>query len=217
MTAVGVLGLALTGSLGSRPALGQPGLGWVLWGGGASRGVWAGMTAGMMGGGPAAWRTGRLVDRAGLQNLVREGEAGVQINRKTNTVRYPGRSAMIVALASPHGKPDMTWEIDGLVNPTLVVRAGARLTVTLVNADWGYLHGFELTPTPPPYPFMAMMSSATWFVVPPLPERTTKSLTTARYYSQSAALTVRSGVYYYLCPVPGHAQQGMYGRLVVTA
>ena len=28
-------------------------------------------------------------------------------------------------------------------------------------------------------------------------------------------IAVRAGTYYYLCQVPGHAQMGMYGELVV--
>ncbi|MHB1087594.1 MAG: sulfocyanin-like copper-binding protein [Acidimicrobiales bacterium] len=37
----------------------------------------------------------------------------------------------------------------------------------------------------------------------------------ANYYSSSSILTLAAGTYYYLCPVPGHAQQGMYGKFVV--
>ena len=109
----------------------------------------------------------------------------------------------------------MTWEIDGLVNPTLVIPAGARVQVILANTDWGYMHGFEVTSTPPPYSFMSMMSVNSDFLLMPLPERTTKSLSTARYYTRSGQLHLSPGTYHYLCPVPGHAQQGMYGTLKI--
>ncbi len=168
---------------------------------------------GMMGSGYGA---GRLVNHAGLAAAVRQGTLGATIDHQTNTVTYAGGAVLLVALASPHGQPNMTWEIDGLVNPTVVVRPGARVTVDLVNTDWGYMHGFELTATPPPYPFMAMMGIANNFLLMPLPERTAKDLATAQYYTSTRSFTAVRGTYYYLCPVPGHAQQGMYGKLVIS-
>ena len=170
---------------------------------------------GMVGGyGSGANRS--LVNNAQLNQLVRQGEAGAIINRKTNTVTYKGQNVTLVALASPHGKPNMTWEIDGLVNPTVVVSSKAQVRVTLVNTDWGYMHGFEVTTSPPPYPFMSMMAINTDFFLMPLPPRTTKSLPSAQYDATSGLLNLRAGTYYYLCPVPGHAQQGMHGTLRVT-
>jgi len=170
---------------------------------------------GMMGGyGAGANRS--LVNNAQLNQLVRQGEAGAIINRKANTVTYRNQSVTLVALASPHGKPNMTWEIDGLVNPTVVVSSKAQVRVTLVNTDWGYLHGVEVTTTPPPYPFMSMMAINTDFLLTPLPQRTTKALPSAQYDTTSGLLNLRAGTYYYLCPVPGHAQQGMHGTLRVT-
>lgn len=157
----------------------------------------------------------KLISNSGLVTLVQTEEEGVVVVHKTNSVMYNGGSADIVALASPDGKPNMTWEIDGLVNPTVVVRANTQITVDLVNTDWGYMHGFEITTTPPPYPYMSMMGISNQFVMMPLPERGTKNLSTANYYSSSSILTLVAGTYYYLCPVPGHAQQGMYGKFVV--
>ena len=174
-------------------------------------------SGGMMGGAMTGTTDARLVNGSALTALVRGGDAGAVINAAANTVRYTTSSVTLVALASPHGKPNMTWEIDGLVNPTITVPAGAHITVHLVNTDWGYMHGFELTTTTPPYPYMSMMGIANDFLVMPLPERTTKDLATARFYTRTASLTLASGTYDYLCPVPGHAQQGMYGRLIVQS
>ena len=185
-----------------------------MMGGGSASGMMGGGSAGgMMGSGYGA---GRLVNHAGLAAAVRQGTLGATIDHQTNTVTYAGGAVLLVALASPHGQPNMTWEIDGLVNPTVVVRPGARVTVDLVNTDWGYMHGFELTATPPPYPFMAMMGIANTFLLMPLPERTAKDLATAQYYTSTRSFTAVRGTYYYLCPVPGHAQQGMYGKLVIS-
>ena len=153
---------------------------------------------------------------AGLFALVSQGEQGASIDQNTNTVTYTGRIVTLVALASPHGKPNMTWEIDGLVNPTIVMRPGTQVDVVLANTDWGYMHGFELTATPPPYPSMAMAGVTSDFFLMPLPPRTTRTTSSARYYTRSANLITTSGTYHYLCPVPGHAAMGMFGTIVVS-
>lgn len=156
------------------------------------------------------------MSNAQLHQLVKEGEVGATINKNAKTVTYTGTNVNLVALASPHGVPNMTWEIDGLVNPTIMIPSGAKVHVTLVNPDWGYMHGFEITTTPPPYAQMPMMSINNDFLLPPLSQRTTQSLNTAEYYSRSGHLHLQKGTYYYLCPVPGHARQGMYGVLKIS-
>ncbi|MHB8293349.1 MAG: cupredoxin domain-containing protein [Acidimicrobiales bacterium] len=174
------------------------------------------MGSGMSGGG--AGRRGTVnntVNNSSLAGLVRHGEQGAVIDAKTNTVTYKSQAVNLVALASPHGKPNMTWEIDGLVNPTVVVPPNAHLNVVLVNTDWGYMHGFELTTTAPPYPHMAMAGVVDSFFLMPLPPRTTHSVTTASYYTRTGSITPPAGTYHYLCPVPGHAAAGMFGTLVV--
>ncbi len=97
----------------------------------------------------------------------------------------------------------------------MLVRQGATVDVILVNTDWGLMHGFELTSTPPPYPYMAMMGINNGFFLMPLPPRTAENLAPARYYTEEGSFTAVSGSYYYLCQVPGHAAAGMFGRLVV--
>jgi rusticyanin len=186
-----------------------------------------GGATGMMGGGAAAYgamgssmtggggASGGAITNASLAALVSHGEQGASVDPTADTVTYKGQAVTLVALASPHGKPNMTWEIDGLVNPTVVVRPGAQLDVVLVNTDWGYVHGFELTTTPPPYPYMAMAGVAPSFFLMPLPPRTTKDTATATFHTESAAFITRPGTYHYLCPVPGHAAMGMFGTLIV--
>ena len=186
-----------------------------------------GGATGMMGGGAAAYgamgssmtggggASGGAITNASLAALVSRGEQGASIDPTANTVTYMGQTVTLVALASPHGEPNMTWEIDGLVNPTVVVPSAAQLDAVLVNTDWGYMHGFELTTTQPPYPEMAMAGVADNFFLMPLPPRTEKDTATASYYTRSASFTTASGTYHYLCPVPGHAAAGMFGTLVV--
>ena len=203
---------------------GYPGGGAMMggaWGGKGANGRVGGIMGGtaMMGGpvsGSSMTGRGNTISAAGLSSLVSRGEQGATVDTVTNTVTYAGRSVSLVALASPHGKPNMTWEIDGLVNPTVSVAPGARVTVVLVNTDWGYMHGFELTTTQPPYPEMAMAGVADNFFLMPLLPRTEKDTATASYYTRSASFTAVAGTYHYLCPVPGHAAAGMFGTLVVS-
>ncbi len=210
-------------SSGGAGAWGYTGGGAMM--GGVSGGNGANGVGGMMGGtgtmgGPAGGSSmmdgGGAVSAGGLSSLVSQGEQGATVDTAANTVTYAGRSVSLVALASPDGKPNMTWEIDGLVNPTVSVAPGARVTVVLVNTDWGYMHGFELTTTQPPYPEMAMAGVADNFFLMPIPPRTEKDTATASYYTRTASFTAAAGTYHYLCPVPGHAAAGMFGTLVVS-
>lgn len=152
-----------------------------------------------------------------VQQQVRTSERGVTINRATNTITYRGHHDLLVPLAAPaalHLK-GMQWEIDGLINPTVVVPSGARVTVDLVNADQGYLHGFEVTTARAPFGEMAMMQGAVAFpgafIMPISPESHGGAP-----HAQTVFTTTASGTYSYICPVPGHAALGMAGTLRVS-
>ena len=199
-----------TGASGTGFPMGSLGGATGMMGGGAA--AYGAMGSSMTGGGGAS---GGAITNASLAALVSHGEQGASVDPTADTVTYKGQTVTLVALASHDGKPNMTWEIDGLVNPTVVVRPGAQLDVVLVNTDWGYVHGFELTTTPPPYPYMAMAGVAPSFFLMPLPPRTTKDTATATFHTESAAFITRPGTYHYLCPVPGHAAMGMFGTLIV--
>ncbi len=73
-----------------------------------------------------------------------------------NTVHYNGLRPEVVALGAPPGRPGMFWEVDGKVNPTIVVAAKSEITLVFADGDPGQHHGFELTTAAPPYARMAM-------------------------------------------------------------
>lgn len=188
-------------------------------------------TAGGMGGAGAMMGSGRM----GASGLVMPGRAGddgsatlvpasrmeaaaaaaaCQAHIDGTTVAYTSTQVHLVALGAPGSRPGMFWEVDGVVNPTVVVPAGARITVEFADGDPGYQHGFEVTAAPPPYPSMAMMGAGVVapgaFVMPVAAPRG------ASWYSETTTFTAPpAGTYYYLCPVPGHARQGMWGKLIV--
>lgn len=111
--------------------------------------------------------------------------------------------------------------IYGLVNPTLVVPAGAVIHVTFVNLDDDMYHNFVVTTAPPPYPYNVMpyigayggmgpqmMAYMRW--VPPA------NYSDGRAYGYYYTLTfAEPGTYWYLCTYPGHAEEGMYGKIIV--
>jgi len=149
--------------------------------------------------------------------LVRQSERGVTIDRATNTITYHSAHDLVVPLAAPAALhlPGMQWEIDGLINPTVVVPRGAQVTVDLVNADQGYMHGFEVTKATPPFQEMAMMQGTAAFpgafVMPIWPETSH-----GQYHRSTQFTAATAGTYHYICPVPGHAAHGMAGQFVVS-
>ena len=166
---------------------------------------------GMMGG-----ALGSVWTPSKVSALVKQSEKGVTLNKTTNTITYHSRHVLLVPLAAPAALhvSGMQWEIDGLINPTVVIPKGAHVTVDLVNADQGYMHGFEITTAEPPFIRMAMGQGSIAFArafVMPIPPETTQG----QYHRSTQFAASKAGTYYYICPVPGHAAAGMAGRFIV--
>ncbi len=169
-------------------------------------------------GGMMGTASGSVWTPAHVAALVRQSEQGVTIDRVTNTITYHGTHDLLVPLAAPAALhlSGMQWEIDGLINPTVVVRNGAQVTVDLVNADRGYMHGFAVTKASPPFHEMAMMQGTAAFsgsfIMPILPETSQ-----GQYHRSTQFAATTAGTYHYICPVPGHAAHGMAGKFVVSS
>ena len=173
-------------------------------------GTASGSAQGMMGAASGSrWTT------AHVTTLVHNSERDVTIDRTTNTITYHADHVVLVPLAAPQALPGMRWEIDGLVDPRVVVPAGAHVTVDLVNEDPGYLHGFLVTTAHPPFGDMAMMQGTMPFanaLIMPIAPPTGAGFA----HATTTFIAAAAGTYAYICPVPGHAAHGMAGRLVVT-
>jgi rusticyanin len=108
------------------------------------------------------------------------------------------------------------FEIAGIVNPTVVVPAGAHVSIEVINADDDMAHGLVITVGGAATAWMPMMSAApafagaaAWFL--PIP-------TAAGMHAATLSFTAATaGTYTYLCPVPGHAAKGMAGTFTVSA
>ena len=142
--------------------------------------------------------------------------AGARVNGAARTVTFTTASVRLVAVASPADGPDETFRIAGLVNPALIVPVGAQVSIQVINADPDTAHGLVITAsqdTSSPMPMMtsrpAFPGSALWFLGNP---------TTAGMHTATLAFTATTpGTYRYLCPVPGHAQEGMTGTFTVSS
>lgn len=190
-------------STGSAPA-GRPA------GGASSR------NEGMMGGTSTGQGGRGVVTSAQVSALAVRAREQANVVPAANRISYHTANVVLVMVGAPPGRPGMFWQVDGaLVNPTVVVPAGSRVTVEFANGDPGQHHGFELTTGTPPFPRMAMrggtVAAAGALIMPvPPPEG-------SRWYAARTSFTAPSpGTYHYICPVPGHAERGMWGTLVVT-
>ena len=173
-----------------------------------------GMGPGLMGFGGGAGVGGQPVAPGEAASLGAAVPAGATLDRASNTITFTGTSVALIVLASPSDGPDETFRIAGLTNPTLVMPRGAQVTLRLVNADAGMVHNWLIANAQPPSPYVAMMAGPVVFgaIAPVLAEATSSGLPSATLTFTASA----SGRYTYLCAVPGHAQQGMYGGLVVV-
>jgi len=140
--------------------------------------------------------------------------AGATVDKGANRITFGSSPVQLSVVGSPPGNPDETFRAAGLVNPTIVVPRGARVTLTVINADPDTAHGLVVTSTGSSSSYMPMMTTpqafsgaAVWFLGNPTP---------AGMHEGSMTFTAStSGTYQYICPVPGHAQKGMVGSFIV--
>jgi rusticyanin len=224
----GMMGNSSYGSYGWMTS--QAGYRWMM--GGVSSPGWmtgalpsAMMGTGMMGtgtgtdpgkimGGLWANAPGPRVSAAQAAALGSRVPVGARAGKAAGTITFTAGTVRLAILASPAGGPDETFRAAGLVNPRIVVPAGARVTIQLINADSDTAHGLVITASDATGSWMPMMTarpaftgSALWFLGNP---------TAAGMHDGTLTFTAATpGTYRYLCPVPGHAQKGMTGTFTV--
>ena len=119
--------------------------------------------------------------------------------------------------AEAHAEDDV-FVINGLVNPTLVVKAGSSMRINLINLDDDMAHNLVVGTMNPPYSYMpmqGMMTNSGSFLsfMPVLPQEDEHN--GIAYESSTTVRLDNPGVYWYLCTYPGHAEDGMYGKIIV--
>jgi plastocyanin len=217
-------GSMMGGSRGSTKA--DPSLSWMM--GGTTAPGWmdgGSLPAAMMGTSKDAGAVmGRLFadapgDRVSASAAAQLGNArpaDAIVDAKDHRITFSGKMVHLTALANPAGGPNDTFRIAGLVDPTIAVRAGSRVSIEVVNADTDAANGLAVVAEGSAAASMPMQTaapsfggSALWFLGNP---------TFAGMHAGTLAFTAgRAGSYQYLCPVPGHAKGGMVGAFVVMA
>jgi rusticyanin len=127
----------------------------------------------------------------------------------------PDKSVNITGRQPPSYATDDVFVIYGLINPTLVIRSGSSVQFTVVNLDNDMFHNLVVSAYGPPYGSMSMqgMMSGSW--MPYLPPAD-YSQGSAPEYSYTLTLS-QPGTSWYICTYPGHAESGMYGKIIVTS
>ncbi|MEK6987752.1 MAG: hypothetical protein AABX97_06630 [Candidatus Thermoplasmatota archaeon] len=127
-----------------------------------------------------------------------------------HTLWLPRGSVNLVVYASPPIH-HMDFVIQGMVNPTIHVAAGSRITVTVVNMDGDMYHNWALSARGPPFSSMPMMGSGTMMTMSML-----GPAFSGGYWGQDMSFTASTGSSWYLCTVAGHASEGMFGSFVAA-
>ncbi len=125
----------------------------------------------------------------------------VSADKKTLTFRQ--KTVRIIAHSGP-ANDMLSYRIDGLRNPTLVVPAGATIKALYINTDDDMTHNLR---------FGTQHTAAAPSVgTPNLAHKTGTAF-------HAADVTLRApskpGTYYYFCTIPGHAPGGMWGTVRV--
>lgn len=197
--------------------------------GGGMMGSGSGMGPGMMGSyssGSGSYKTTSIKDVTGKINSLPNG---ANLNKDTDTITFDSTSIDLTSFAmmgddainttgysppsSAHSGGDV-FVIGGLINPTLVVKSGTQLRVTLINLDEDMSHNLVITESAPPYSTMSMMNSGGFLNTMPILPNDEKDQGYAYEYTNSITLS-QPGTYWYICTYPGHAEEGMYGKIIV--
>ncbi len=183
---------------------------------------------------------GQLVSVRHAIQMMHNASSSSKVISHNNTVIFGSENTKVVALAMgrdratnltamqpPSYSKDDVFVIDGLINPTLVVPKGTFVQFEVINLDDDEYHNLMISSFSPPYPYMAIMlsmgtmmsnlqggvQSKSYPVVmsflPPVEH------SSAHEYSYGLTLD-QSGSLWYMCNYPGHAQDGMYGKILVT-
>ena len=181
--------------------------------------------AGMMGGASVdamgkamgsalAGRVGQPIAPAQAEALGAATPAGATVDRSANRITFASGDVRLTMLASPPDGKDLTFRIAGLVDPTIVVARGARVSIQLINADPDMSHNVAVLDARPPFSTMPMMTGSAFAgaVSPPLGDPTSAGMPGETINFTAST----SGTFTYLCQVPGHAASGMYGTFEVV-
>ena len=200
-------------------------------------GVMNGGFGGMMGGSGTSGMAsimGGIMGQVGtplaIQTAVQNMKATpsyADVVSKNDSIVFESKNVSIVVLAMgvdravnltnstpPVYAKNDTFVIDGLINPTLVLQKGSIVHITFVNLDSSAYHNIIITATGPPYQYMPVSAMGGLVSMMPFVQHADYQQGQAYEYSYNASFS-SGGTFWYLCMYPGHAQMGMYGKIIV--
>lgn len=148
----------------------------------------------------------KTVKEADLAALEKAQTAGK--NDKT-TLTFSEKEVSIVVLTGP--EDDMlSYRIQGMRNPTLVLPTGVRLTILFVNVDVDMRHDIRLGHVVGDFP-----------LAPEIAENAGSTKLVARsddgriQAEEMVITTHNTGTFKYFCSIRGHAKGGMWGNIAI--
>lgn len=158
--------------------------------------------------------SGGKFTQSGLDS-INVTSAGVTVDHNSSLI-YVNSTAAIPVFMGPMDTGSMySFEMLGIINPVIVVQQGVDIHFTVVNIDDDAQHNFVLSSQGPPYASMGpgMMFSGGYMTrmayLPPVSSGFYSYVNFTYTFSQT-------GTFWYLCTYPGHAQNGMYGKISVV-
>lgn len=143
-----------------------------------------------------------------LASAKKKSTAGT-ISSDKKSITFTASSVQLVVETGP--KNDMmSYRIQGLRNPSLVLKAGSTLHVVFVNTDDDMLHSLRFTSKAAPFDAKVGTSGS-------VGSADLKPMSGKSFFGQEFTLKVPSkkGSYSYLCTTAGHAAAGMFGTITV--
>ncbi len=154
--------------------------------------------------------TPRTLSEAGSAAADKTATPGL-VSADKKTLTFSGKTVRLVARSGP-ASDMLSYRIDGLRSPTLVVPRGATMQVLFINTDDDMFHNIRFGAWRTSWPADAAPLMKTSVGTPPLPH----GIEASRH---AESLTLRAplvpGKYAYFCTVRGHAPGGMYGTIIV--
>ncbi len=154
----------------------------------------------------------RQLQASDLSALNASATQGLAFKDNT-TLWFRSGAVTLVVYASPP-EHDMAFVVQGMVNPTIHVAPGSRVTIVAVNLDSDEYHTWSLSTRGPPYSSTPMMGSGGMISGMMMGTTMLAPASNSGMWSQQMSFTAVPGTYWYVCAVSGHATQGMYGGLV---
>jgi hypothetical protein len=131
------------------------------------------------------------------------------VSADKKTIVFRQKVVKLVVHTGPY-RDMLSYRVNGLRNPTIVVPRGAKLTVLFINNDGDMFHNIRFGPWTARFPTDMDTLNKQSVGVAPLPHIAGTTLHGAELVIRAPA---KVGKYTYFCTVRGHAPGGMWGTI----